>query len=153
MDWQDERQLQDTQERLRRQDMQDKKNNNHLEHSWITEHIINSCFEIIKDLGSGFIESVYKNSLYLSLVEKKLRVETEKPYEVHFKERKVGLFKADLVVENLVIVELKCCSTLLPEHQAQSINYLKASNLPICLLINFGNRKLEFKRLHHPKNL
>ena len=55
-----------------------------------------------------------------------------------------------LIVENLIIVELKCCKVLLPEHQAQLINYLKASALPVGLLVNFGNQKLDYKRLHHP---
>ena len=57
---------------------------------------------------------------------------------------------ADIVVENLVIVELKCCKSLLPEHQAQVINYLAASGLPLGLLVNFNNKQLDYKRLHHP---
>ena len=71
-------------------------------------------------------------------------------FEVYFRERKVGLFIADLVVEEAVIVELKCCKSLAPEHQAQVINYLKATDISVGLLMNFGNRKLEYKRLLHP---
>ena len=77
--------------------------------------------------------------------------ETEKSFEVYFKKQKVGLYKADIVVENLVVVELKCCKSLLPEHQAQVINYLAASSLPVGLLVNFNNKQLDYKRLHHPK--
>ena len=67
-----------------------------------------------------------------------------KSFEVYFKRQKVGLYKADIVVENLVVVELKCCKSLLPEHQAQVINYLAASNLPVGLLVNFNNKQLDF---------
>ncbi len=83
--------------------------------------------------------------------EKGLFVETEKSYEVHYKMRKVGLFRADLVVENLIVIELKCCKNLLPEHQAQLINYLVASNLPVGLLVNFNDKQLTYKRLCHPR--
>ena len=87
---------------------------------------------------------------FFALREKGLFVETEKSFEIYFRKRKVGLYKADIVVENLVVVELKCCKSLLPEHQAQVINYLAASNLPVGLLVNFNNKRLDYKRLHHP---
>jgi len=79
-----------------------------------------------------------------------LTVLVEQSFEVVFRNRKIGKYIADLTVENLIVVELKCCKTLLPEHQAQVINYLKASQLPVGFLVNFGNQKLEYKRLHHP---
>ncbi len=79
-----------------------------------------------------------------------MHVETEKSFEVYFKRQKVGLYKADIVVENLVIVELTCCKNLLPEHQAQVINYLAVSGFPVGLLVNFNNKQLDYKRLHHP---
>ena len=77
---------------------------------------------------------------------------TEQKYEVVLRKQKIGKYIANLVVENLIIVELKCCKILPPEHQAQVINYLKASDLPVGLLVNFGNQKLEYKRLHHPNH-
>ena len=104
----------------------------------------------MNELGIGFLESVYKNALFFALREKGLLVETEKTFEVYFKRQKVWLYKADIVVENLIIIELKCCKNLLPEHQAQVINYLVASNLPVGLLVNFNNKQLDYKRLHHP---
>jgi GxxExxY protein len=119
-------------------------------HSELTSIILNSCFEVINELGAGFLESVYKNALIVSLQEKGIFVETEKVYEIYFKGKRVGYYKADIVVENCVIVELKCCKILAPENIAQTINYLKASNLLVALLVNFGNKKLEYKRLHHP---
>lgn len=82
--------------------------------------------------------------------EKGLEVETEKRFEVFFRERKVGLYFSDLIINGLVIVELKCCHSLIGEHQAQLINYLKITGLSVGLLVNFGNRKVEYKRLHHP---
>ena len=119
-------------------------------HIELTSIILNSCFEVINELGTGFLESVYKNALVVSLKEKGIFVETEKIYEIYFKGEKVGLYRADIVVDNCVIVELKSCKSLLPENIAQTINYLKASNLLVGLLVNFGNKKLEYKRLHHP---
>src|SRR5215470_17868306 len=104
-----------------------------LPHYQLSSAILRSCFEVMNELGIGFLESVYKNALFFSLREKGLFVETEKSFEVYFKRQKIGLYKADIIVENLIIVELKCCKNLLPEHQAQVINYLAASSLPVGL--------------------
>jgi GxxExxY protein len=104
----------------------------------------------MRQLGHGFLEAIYKNALIIALQENKLSVQIEKPFEVWFKHQKIGLYIADLVVEGLIIIELKCCKCLLPEHQAQTINYLAAAKLPVGLLINFGHRNLEYKRVHHP---
>jgi GxxExxY protein len=79
-----------------------------------------------------------------------LKIEAEKRFEVVFRGRKIGLYVADLVVEESLIVELKCCDGLLGEHQAQLINYLKVSGILVGLLVNFGKRKVEYKRLPHP---
>jgi len=121
-----------------------------LPHANITSLILNSCFEVMNELGAGFLESVYKNALIISLQEKGMLIGVEQSFEVYFREQKVGLYRADLVVQGTVIIELKCCKCLLPEHQAQAINYLKAANIPVGLLVNFGNREIEYKRLHHP---
>lgn len=124
--------------------------NNRSSYSELTEIILGSCFEVMNELGSGFLESVYKNALFITMKEKGLHVETEKRFEIVYRGRKVGLYIADLIVENIVIIELKCCELLLGEHQAQLINYLKASGILVGLLVNFGKRKIEYKRLHHP---
>ena len=84
------------------------------------------------------------------LLQKGLKIEIEKRFQIVFIGRKIGLYIADLVVEETVIVELKCCDKIHPEHQAQTINYLKASGILVGLLINFSKRKVEYKRLHHP---
>jgi len=125
------------------------KNKRELLHSDISEQIIGCCFEVIKELGSGFLENVYKNALFLAMKQKGLSVLAEQVFEVSFRGHKIGKYIADLIVENLIIVELKCCKVLLPEHQAQVINYLKGSEKSVGLLVNFGNPKLEYKRLHH----
>lgn len=102
--------------------------NTHL-YSEITEKILGSCFDIMNELGTGFLESVYKNALFIAIKEKGLIIEAEKRFEVIFRGRKIGLYIADLIVEESVIVELKCCDLLLGEHQAQLINYLKVSGI------------------------
>ena len=131
----------------KRQDRQDNACQVHYE---LTKTILGSCFDVMNELGTGFLESVYKNALFIAIKEKGLTIEAEKRFEVIFRGRKVGLYVADLIVEGSVIVELKCCDSLQGDHQAQLINYLKVSGILVGLLVNFGNRKVEYKRLHHP---
>ena len=121
-----------------------------MEHSDLTETILDSCFNVMNDLGVGFFEAVYKNSLVVSLRKKNLFVETEKEYEIFYQNQRVGFYRADIVVDDSVIIEVKCCKELAPEHSAQLINYLKASGKRVGLLINFGKRKIQYKRLYHP---
>jgi GxxExxY protein len=118
-----------------------------LPNSELTGTILNSCFEVMNEVGPGFFEKVYKNALLLAMKHKGLKVEVERPYEVMFRGNVIGRYFADLVVEKTVIVELKCCETLLREHQAQLFNYLKVSRIPVGLLVNFRHKKLEWKRL------
>ena len=129
--------------------MQDKNQQPYFE---LTETILRCCFDIMNELGSGFLESVYKNALFIALKEKGFKVIAEKKFEVSFRGRLIGVYIADLVIEESVIVELKCCEALIGEHQAQLINYLKASGVLVGLLVNFGKRKIEYKRLHHPSH-
>ena len=126
--------------------MNDEERSN-LPYSELTGSILNCSFEVMKELGPGFQERIYKNALFITLKQKGLRVETEQPFEVAYRGIVIGRYNADLVVEKTV-VELKCCESLAPEHQAQLFNYLRVSQLPIGLLINFRRRKLEYKRLH-----
>ena len=96
------------------------------------------------------MESVYQNALAIVLQEKQLHVAREYPLQVKFKGQNIGTFFADLVVNDIVLVELKAVNGLLPEHKAQVINYLKASGFEVGLLINFGKAKIEYHRLEHP---
>ena len=116
----------------------------------LTETIIGCCFDVMNELGVGFLEKVYKNALAHALKEKGLYVESERRFDVYFRDINVGLYIADIVVEKCVAVELKCCDKLIGDHQAQIINYLKAASIPVGLLINFGNSKIDFRRLNHP---
>lgn len=115
----------------------------------ITDEIIGSSFDVMNELGVGFLENVYRNSLANVLIEKGLSVCQETPLDVFFRGKRVGFYKADLIVNDKVIVELKCCKELQPEHSAQVINYLAATGLSVALLLNFGKKKIEFKRLFH----
>ncbi len=116
-------------------------------HEDVTEIIIKASFEVLNELGAGFLESVYQKSLVIAIRQLGLEVETQVPLEVMFRGESVGKFFADLLVEGKVIVELKAMKALAPEHQAQVINYLKATGMEVGLLINFGRPKLEWKRL------
>ncbi len=115
-------------------------------HTEITEAVIGCAFEVIKELGSGFLESVYEKALLLALHQKGLVAVAQYPLKVSFRGENVGEFFADILVEQKVLVELKAIKMLVPEHQAQLINYLHASGIEVGLLINFGNSKLEIKR-------
>ena len=103
------------------QDMQDEKE--YLPFFALTRDILGCSFAVMKELGPGFLERVYKNALFLAMTQNGLQVEVEKPFEVKFRGKVIGRYNADLIVEKTVIVELKCCEHLLREHQAQVINY------------------------------
>lgn len=116
-----------------------------LKYKEITDKIIKGFYEVFNELGPGFLESVYEHALYIVLVEYGLNVERQKDIIVYFRGQVVGNFRADLVVNEKVIVEIKAIHSLLPEHEAQILNYLKATNIEVGLLLNFG-KKAEFKR-------
>ncbi len=117
----------------------------------LTAKIIEASFEVVNELGAGFLESVYQQAMLVALAQKRLRVRSQAPISVMFRGQSVGEFYADILVEDKVIVELKAVSALTPAHQAQVINYLKATGVEVGLLINFGRPRLEYKRLHRPQ--
>lgn len=112
----------------------------------ITEKIIGSAYEVYNELGFGFLESVYKNSLEIVLQESGLSVNLEAAIDVAFRGRRVGNFFADLLVEEKVIVELKSVRQLVEKHEVQLVNYPSATALPVGLLINFGPDGVDVKR-------
>jgi len=114
-------------------------------HEDLTSKIIKAFFIVNDSLGYGFLEKVYENSMYIELKKMDLLVEKQKNIKVFYKDYEVGDYYADLIVNNLVIVELKAAESLCEEHEAQLINYLKATNIEVGLLLNFG-KKAEFKR-------
>ena len=129
------------------QDIQDKG----MKYSDITKVIIGCAFDVINELGTGFLESVYEKSLCIALREKGLDVEPQYPIKVIFRDKCVGEFYADLFVEQKIVVELKAAKAVVPGHQAQIINYLNATGVEVGLLINFGKSKLEYMRFSRSK--
>ena len=113
----------------------------------ITEKIIGAAFRVANGLGCGFLEKVYENALMHEVKKAELKVIQQQPAPVRYDGVLVGDYVADLLVEDAVLVELKAVKSLDDVHMAQCINYLKATGLRICLLINFGTPKLEFKRI------
>ena len=113
----------------------------------LTERIIGAAFTVSNALGHGFLELVYKNALAEELTVSGLAVAKEKTFPVLYRGKQMGLYTADLVIEDAVIIELKAVEILVQAHRAQLLNYLKASGLPVGLLMNFGQPKLEIKRV------
>ena len=113
----------------------------------ITEGIIGAAFEVSNVLGAGFLEKVYERALAQELGLRGLRARSHVSFPIAYKGQCLGRYVADIVVENEVIVELKCVDRFSNEHLAQCINYLKASNLGLALLINFQKPKVEWKRI------
>ena len=118
-----------------------------LRHSDITGSIIGAAFEVYRVLGYGFLEKVYQRAMQVELQQHGLQVELEYPIKVNFKGTIVGDYFADLFVERKVIVEVKVAKEFNPKDEAQLLNELKATEVEIGLLINFGAKKVEFKRL------
>ena len=120
-------------------------------HEELSEQIIAACFDVSNELGAGFLESVYEKALLIALTDRGLMAQSQAPLKVRFRDQVVGDFYADIIVEGSVILELKAVKNLAPEHQAQIINYLKATGIEIGLLVNFGNPKLEYRRFQREK--
>lgn len=112
----------------------------------ITYKINGAVFEVNKVLGAGFLEKVYENALLIELHNLGLKAENQMPINVKYKGKEVGEYFADIVVENKIIIELKSVEKILKIHEAQLLNYLKATNYKIGLLINFTHPKAEIKR-------
>ena len=115
-------------------------------HEELTEKILKACFEVSNELGCGFLESVYEKALLIALAEKGLNAQSQIPLKVMYHGQTVGEFFPDIIVEDVVLLELKAVKALAPEHLAQVMNYLKATGIEVEFLVNFGNPKLEYRR-------
>lgn len=104
----------------------------------LTERVIGIFYAVYNELGHGFLESVYENSLALALRETGIAAVQQAPLRVEFRGRTVGEFRADLLVDDRLIVEIKAVSRLAPAHEVQLVNYLKATGIRVGLLMNFG---------------
>ena len=107
-------------------------------HTGLTEKIIGAFFQVYNTLGYGFLEKVYENALALELRKSGLQVEQQKPIAVYYDDRIVGEYFADIVVNGVVLLELKAVRQLVREHKAQLLNYLKATTIEVGLLLDFG---------------
>lgn len=114
-------------------------------HKDLTDKIIKCFYEVYNTLGFGFLEKVYENAMMIALAQEGLRAKTQQPIRVYFKNSLVGDYYADIIVDDTIIVELKAIERLADEHELQLINYLKATDIEIGLLLNFG-RKPEIRR-------
>ncbi|MFC1867438.1 GxxExxY protein [Thermodesulfobacteriota bacterium] len=112
----------------------------------LTYKINGAIFKVNRELGAGFLEKVYENALIIELKERGLKAENQVPVEVKYKGFQVGDYYADVVVENQVILELKAVDSLQKIHEAQLLNYLKATGYKVGLLVNFKHPKAETRR-------
>jgi GxxExxY protein len=114
-------------------------------HEELTNKIIKAFYTVYNTLGYGFLEKVYENAMLIELRKMNLNCSNQLPIKVYYDEQKVGDYYADIIVEDLIIVELKAMECIAEEHEYQLINYLKATEIEIGLLLNFGE-KPAFKR-------
>jgi len=112
--------------------------NSNYKHSELTDLIIAVFYDVYNELGFGFLESVYRNSLRLALMDKGLTVEQEVPVTVFFRGHNVGDFRADLVVNGTILLELKTAEQIVAAHESQVLNYLRSTALELGLILNFG---------------
>ncbi len=120
--------------------------NTDLKHGLITDRILGVFYDVYNELGHGFLESVYHRSLVLALESAGLKIRSRVDIPVWFRGYQVGQFEADILVENCVLLELKAARSLDSSHRAQLMNYLRATEIEVGLLLNFGERP-EFKRV------
>ena len=113
----------------------------------LTQQIIGCAFTVGNELGCGFLENIYENALLHELHACGLRVQQQHPLKVYYKDQVVGHYTADLLVQGQVLLELKAVQALDNVHLAQCLNYLKATGLSLCLLLNFGTPRVEVKRV------
>lgn len=113
----------------------------------LTQQVLAAVFEVSNTLGAGFLEKVYERALVNELHLRGLRAAAQLSFAVSYKGHRVGSYVADILVEDTLVVELKCAERLTNEHFAQCINYLRASGRTVCLLVNFQRPKVEWRRI------
>ncbi len=116
-------------------------------HGELTHQIIGAAFDVWKALGYGFLEKVYENALAVELKLRGIQAQQQFGIDVYYKNELVGQYAADLFAENKVLVELKAEKEYNPKHEAQLLNYLKATGVRVGLLLNFGEKKCHVERL------
>ncbi|MGO9093695.1 MAG: GxxExxY protein [Bryobacteraceae bacterium] len=114
-----------------------------------TERVLSAIFEVSNMLGAGFLEKVYQRALLRELKLRSIPATAEASFPVSYKGHCVGKHFADILVEDVLVVEMKCVERLGSEHMAQCLNYLRASGRTVCLLVNFQKPQVEWKRIVH----
>ena len=122
-----------------------KEHNSNFLHSEITDLILKAYYQVYNKLGFGFLEKVYESAMMIELKRLDLKCERQKPITVNYDGFDIGEYFADIIVNDCVIIELKAAENLCPEHEAQLVNYLKATEIEVGLLLNFG-KEPKFKR-------
>lgn len=112
----------------------------------LIKKVIQCVYNVRLQLSSGFLETVYQKALLIELSKQNIQAEAEVPVDVYYDDCVVGEYRADIVVEKKIILEIKAIQHLLPVHEAQLVNYLTATKIDCGLLINFGGERLEIKR-------
>ena len=123
-----------------------------MKHEELSKQIIKVFYQVYNELGYGFLEKVYQNALYLALREEGFEVSPQRKIKVWFRGYEVGEYYADLIVNDLIILELKAAEALLDEHDAQLLNYLRGTEIEVGLLLNFGKNP-EIKRKVYDNSL
>src|SRR5437773_7644033 len=113
----------------------------------LSYRIIGIAYNVRDELGYGFLEKVYENALAISLRENGIKAVQQVALDVMFHGQKAGLFYPDILVEDRVILEIKCCERVLREHKAQILNYLKITEIKLGIILNFGKQRVEVERL------
>jgi len=109
--------------------------------------IVGLAMEVYNELGYGFLEKVYENSMMVLFERERIPVRQQAGVPVYFEQRVVGEYVADIIVEDKIIIEIKSASGIADAHRAQVLNYLKATNMRLGIIINFGKKRLEYERL------
>lgn len=117
-----------------------------LVHKELTDQILNAFYEVYQELGYGFLERVYQNALFIELKSRGFHVVPQRRCAVYYKGQEVGEYFSDLIVNDLIILELKACVAIAEEHELQLQNYLKASSIELGFVLNFG-KEPEFSRI------
>mgnify|MGYP003984305707 CR=1 FL=1 len=114
----------------------------------LSDKIIGIAIDVHKTLGNGYLEKIYENAMMLDFYKSRIRADQQVPLPVHYKNKNIGDYFADIVVDKKIILELKTVSKILPIHEAQLLHYLKSSRIKVAYLLNFDAKsKLEFKRM------
>ncbi|WP_010662942.1 GxxExxY protein [Marinilabilia salmonicolor] len=122
-----------------------------MQHEELTHDVIGAAMEVHRILGNGFQEVIYQRALAIELENRGINFSREHEMSIHYKDHVIGTRRVDFFVEEQIMVEIKAIINLEDVHLAQAMNYVEAYNLPIGLLINFGAKSLQFKRVHNNK--